>query len=251
MIKALIKKLIPQRLMNVIRSIDNLSTMRSDIINIKNDVSDIKFQSELFLDYFVNIKKVNNAVGDFRKHQLDNVQFLKKIIKLLNNNKIDYWLDCGTLLGAVRNNGFVPWDDDIDIGCFFKDYKKIIQILEEAFPHNKYRNKQDNNIQIYDGDCMIDIFIYKPVKEVKKAIRCEQFMNDTHELSPHYSRAFPEELLKPFKMAEYEGDLYNIPNDFDNYLMSRYGNYMRLPKKYHWHVQEKDNRKIFYPELEI
>ena len=88
------------------------------------------------------------------------------------------------------------------------------------------------------------------MKEVQGAIRCEQFLNDPHELSANYSRAFPEKLLKPFKTSNFEGGVYNIPNDFDDYLKSRYGNYMRLPKKAHWHEQEQNNKKIFYPELE-
>lgn len=64
------------------------------------------------------------------------------------NNNLRYYAIGGTLLGAVRHNGFIPWDDDIDIGMPRADYKKLIEImknnddpiyrLETPFEHNDY-----------------------------------------------------------------------------------------------------------------
>ena len=50
---------------------------------------------------------------------------LDKTSKLLTRNKIDYWIDSGTLLGAVRHGGMIPWDDDADMSCYNRDKKKI------------------------------------------------------------------------------------------------------------------------------
>ena len=49
-------------------------------------------------------------------------------IKLLNNNKISYWVSAGTLLGLIRDKQLMPWDHDIDIGIFGQDIKKTILI---------------------------------------------------------------------------------------------------------------------------
>lgn len=63
--------------------------------------------------------------------QLKNIEFgiLNEFAKICENNNLQYALDSGTLLGAVRHNGFIPWDDDIDVVMPRKDYEKFLSIL--------------------------------------------------------------------------------------------------------------------------
>lgn len=62
---------------------------------------------------------------------------LKDFIKVCDDNNIEYFLDGGTLIGAVRHEGFIPWDDDIDVIMLKDQHDKFIKVMEEN-PLEKY-----------------------------------------------------------------------------------------------------------------
>lgn len=73
-----------------------------------------------------------------RQSQLIMLRMLKIVDYICEKNSIDYWLDSGTLLGAVRHGGFIPWDDDIDIAMPREHYERFIKIVEQELPEDLY-----------------------------------------------------------------------------------------------------------------
>lgn len=71
-----------------------------------------------------------------RNHQMRILDILCEVDKICRRHNLKYWLCSGTLLGAVRHGGFIPWDDDIDIEMPMGDYKKFLKIAPKELSEN-------------------------------------------------------------------------------------------------------------------
>lgn len=66
-----------------------------------------------------------------RELQLCELQILKDVRIIFKRHGLKYYLSGGTLLGAVRHKGFIPWDDDIDIMMPYEDYRRFLEVAQE------------------------------------------------------------------------------------------------------------------------
>ena len=69
-----------------------------------------------------------------RACQLKQLTILEAIHDICQRHTIPYWLDGGTLLGAVRHGGFIPWDDDIDIAMHKADLLRFVEVAQKELP---------------------------------------------------------------------------------------------------------------------
>lgn len=78
----------------------------------------------------VDITTLPPATGQIRDVQLSNLELLKELDYVCKKNNLQYWLDFGTLIGAIRHKGFIPWDDDIDTGMMISDHDKLLEVFD-------------------------------------------------------------------------------------------------------------------------
>lgn len=154
--------------------------------------------------------------------QLKQLSILKVIDSICKKHNIKYWLDGGTLLGAMRHGGFIPWDDDIDIAMDLHDMKRFEELAPAELPENLflqnpqtdpnvkeqmlkvrdlnslYIEKGDNFVSDYVKGIYVDIFPFEPHPDIPKSLTKRLSKGITKSVSilhhPHtYSlRAFAE-----------------------------------------------------------
>lgn len=118
-------------------------------------------------------KRFNPDGSLLRRQQLRMLELLEVIDVICRKHQIPYWLSSGTLIGAARHKGFIPWDDDLDIEMLRSDYLRLLKVLPQELPDNLalQTNETDPNY----------IFIYGKLRD-----------KDSHlEETNSYDRIFP------------------------------------------------------------
>lgn len=128
-----------------------------------------------------------------RACQLKQLSILEELDRICKKHDISYWLDGGSLLGAVRHGGFIPWDDDIDVGMTADDLARFIEIAPSELPDTLFlqtsasdpsykssvvKIRDRNSLYIEDTDffkadyekgLFIDIFPFVPCPAMPKS----------------------------------------------------------------------------------
>lgn len=127
---------------NILKSIEENKKMLLDLNKkIENLNKKVKTQDRV-LDSYNNLFTYLYVFHDIKpKGTLKDMQDLcLELLKFIDNvctrHNIQYWLEFGTLLGAVRHEGFIPWDDDVDISIMRNDFDRFLDVFKKEIKEN-------------------------------------------------------------------------------------------------------------------
>ncbi|MCM1108749.1 MAG: LicD family protein [Clostridium sp.] len=92
------------------------------------------------------LKEKYNPEGSLlRRQQHRMTELLLAVDRIARKHGIPYWLSSGTLLGAVRHGGYIPWDDDLDIEMLRPDYDRLMKVLPDELPEGMVLQTHDTD----------------------------------------------------------------------------------------------------------
>ena len=118
------------------------------------------------------------SLEELKRYQLG---ILDAVAAFCNQNGIRYFLSGGTLLGAVRHKGYIPWDDDIDICMLREDYEKFIRIFNDANERYKVYSIENNPTFLREYGKVLDTqtLLYEPDENgYKLCVNIDLFIMD-------------------------------------------------------------------------
>jgi hypothetical protein len=181
---------------------------------------------------------------------------LKEMVRLLKENQIPFWVDCGTCLGAYRYGGAIPWDGDVDLAILFPDFDNVMHALN-GLDKTKYQVQDWSNrcnpktyirVYIFENRNFVDIyhFAIDPEKKTLTSILSNgesSFMAESWKIRERrYVIPTSYDTIFPLKKAYFDGIEVNVPNKTKQYLQERYGENIGPVKLYNelTGVYEKD-----------
>ncbi len=205
---------------------------------------------------------------DLKALQNVELEILKKFDDICQRYQIEYFVVFGTALGAVRHKGFIPWDDDIDVGMMREEYTKLKKvpadewgdcILSDAYDRTKghvliypqiykkgtafetvYHNRYDKKPKDHILPIWIDIFIYdyvSSVNEVKKKYKKANLIRKLFYYSKYGTKVHLDDPINRKLSCLCKDVCHNI-------LSMRRDEDLRLYNKYLRMVSNKDGKFI-------
>lgn len=126
----------------------------------------------------VCVSDIPPASGVLELVQKSEVAILKRFSEVIKQHKLRWWIDSGTLIGYIRHNGFIPWDDDIDICVMREDYEKLPEILLAEFTSGGFFFTVGDIIRLYYKELHIWVDVFPIDQGGKRAsLRGEEYEN--------------------------------------------------------------------------
>ena len=114
--------------------------------------------------------------NNLKQAQVIMLNILLEVDRICKKHELNYWLDFGTLLGAVRHKGFIPWDDDLDIAMPRDDYERFLKIAKYELSQKYFlQNKNtDKNFFLHFSKIRDNGSLFMEKHESKKKVNYHQ-----------------------------------------------------------------------------
>lgn len=167
------------------------------------------------------------------------LRVLERVGASLDARDVPWWIDYGTVLGAAREGGMIPWDSDIDIGVFGHDQDDVLALVGDFRRVGMDADYKEPSSSKFDGGdwlhvtecgnpCGVDVFFWFRHED---GLYCRRRYA---EIDRWKGRAFPLDRLLPLQRIEVEGQEVSAPADMEWFAEHRYGASWREPV----HAQE-------------
>lgn len=204
---------------------------------IKPIIKENKFLNYLYYDIYIKIKSYPKKKKKIRLIQKNGFELLDNMHNILNREKIDFFIDFGTLLGIIREDGFIKHDLDMDIGVIKENEKTTSRVKESLLGHGcvlKHEYK-------YKGNVVEQSFLFKKIKfdicyyeQDKVKSKCYLFYRDSEENIKYTDNSMSVvqmtydkiKGIEKYKVGTHE---FNIPVDAEKLLEEKYGPDWRIP----------------------
>lgn len=227
----------------------SIHSMREDYLAMGLDLSDSGF--------FVPPIKYQRREGE-ENYFSEEKKGLKEIASRLNAAGIPWWVDCGTLLGAYRYAGVIPWDQDIDIALLLPDFDNVLCALSTLDPNQfilqdwSSRERPKTYLKIYNRKTNkeIDLYffsIHPEEREIRYILSLENqlFMPEWwHIRERRFKVPTSFDLVFPLKRGMFDGVEIFLPQDSEKYLQLRYGENLAPAKIYNPTTCQYENDPI-------
>ena len=231
------------------------------LLEFKNKVLKKEFFDEskpyTLYDNFKYSKKLSiSDIKNLKKSQVKMTDILRQFDRICRKHNLKYWCCDGTLLGAIRHKGWIPYDGDIDVGMLDKDYTKLSKVIQKELPKNMWLQDKttDTNYKLnipkirdlnscYIGykdesshnGLQLDIFLFQE----KDDKICYMFNKTKYEKKD----------ILPLAEGLFEDINVYIPNESEIILKKIYGdNYMNLLPVNKRYPHESDGNGKFWPD---
>lgn len=172
------------------------------------------------------------ATGKLRNIQLAENYILRRVKEICDANGLQFFLMGGTLLGAVRHKGFIPWDNDVDIGMMKADYLKLREILAGdkelslEYYYNYSAGLKNSKVKYRDNEVFfIDVFVFDYIDATPE--NADKVWADSQRANFEYSMKL-RELCAPYEdrkvcRPEANPELDKAVEAFEAEFLKKYG----------------------------